>query len=67
MKVKSVAYSMLRVVRQYENDRVEITVELEKGDKLADVVAKVKADCDTAIKAKAAPTCTCTNHPWGCR
>ncbi len=50
MKVKQITYSTLRVTRQHENDRVEFTVELEKGDKVTDVVEKVKEMCATALK-----------------
>jgi hypothetical protein len=50
MKVKTVTYATLRVTKAYENDRVEVTIELEKGDKPSDVVRKAKKFCLGALK-----------------
>lgn len=50
MKVKSITYATLRVTKAYENDRVEVTIELEKGDKAGDVVRKAKKFCMAALK-----------------
>ena len=49
MKVTQLSYSMLRVKAQYENDRVEVTVELNKGDSVSDAVHEAKAICAAAI------------------
>lgn len=49
MKVKSITYSMLRVTKPYENDRVEFTVELGPKDSAADVVARLKRACMVAL------------------
>ena len=49
MKIKQVSYSMLRVKAQYENDRVEVIVELDKGDTVEDAVHEAKAICAAAI------------------
>lgn len=52
MQVKAVSYSMLRATKSYENDRVEVTIELDKKDKLGDVVRKAKKICDAALRSK---------------
>lgn len=67
MKIKSVAYSMLRVVAQFENDRVEITVELDKDDKLETIIPKLKQSCEQALKQRSARYCECGNTelPFG--
>lgn len=51
MKIKTLGYSSLRVTRQFENDRAEVVIEIEKGDKLGDVVREAKRICDAALRA----------------
>ena len=43
MKPKSVTYAKLKNLGNYENERIEITLEVEDGEKAADVleIAKV--------------------------
>lgn len=50
MRVKSITYAMLRVQRQFENDRVEATVELEAGDTIAEAIAEAKRVCTLALR-----------------
>lgn len=52
MKVTKVTYAMLRVTKAYENDRAEITVELdeEAGDTVAKAVKHAKRLCEKALK-----------------
>ena len=49
MKVKEITYGMLRVKAQYENDRVEVRVELAEGDSVVDAVHEAKAICAAAL------------------
>jgi hypothetical protein len=51
MKVHAVKYGMLRVTAQYENDRFEVEMLVEEGDRLGDVVAEAKAICTAALSA----------------
>lgn len=51
MKVHTVKYGMLRVHAQFENDRVEVEMIVEDGDKLSDVVKEAKAICTAALQA----------------
>jgi hypothetical protein len=49
MQVKAVTYAMLRKTEPFENDRVEVTIEVQKGDKLGDVVREAKRVCYAAL------------------
>jgi len=49
MKVKTIAYAMLRKTDQFENDRAEVTIELEGGDDVAEAVKRVKRVCEKAL------------------
>ena len=49
MKVKTVTYSMLRVTNLFENDRVEVTVELDTGDTAAKALAYARRECKKAL------------------
>ena len=51
MKVTQVTYGMLRVTRQYENDRAEVVVQIEEGDNIQAALEKARAECDTALAA----------------
>jgi hypothetical protein len=56
MKVKEITYSMLRKTDPFENDRVEVTIELKAGEKVESVVKKAKELCVAALKQK---ICVC--------
>lgn len=49
MKIKTLLYAMLRKTNQYENDRAEVTVEIEDGDDMDVVVADAKATCEAML------------------
>lgn len=49
MKIKTLTYAMLRQTKQFENDRVEVTVELGANDKVSDAVKEAKAVCEKAL------------------
>lgn len=50
MKIKTITYGMLRKTEQYENDRAEVTLELEPGDDdFGPVVDRAKALCELAL------------------
>lgn len=49
MKVKTVTYAMLRVTKQFENDRVEVTIELDAKDKPQDAAELAKRECLAAL------------------
>lgn len=51
MKVIAVTYSMLRVTKQFENDRAEVTVQLEDGDNPALSLEKARSICDESLAA----------------
>lgn len=51
LRVTQVAYSMLRVTKQYENDRVEITVEVPANEDFDFAVQWCKAACEAALQA----------------
>lgn len=50
MTVKTVTYSMLRVTKQYENDKIEVSIELAKGDDVATAIRKAKDLCRRGLK-----------------
>ena len=52
MKIKTVSYSMLRKTSNYENDRAEVVVELEKGDTFESATLRAKQLCETALVLK---------------
>lgn len=52
MKIKTVSYAMLRVTRQFENDRVEVVIELDPKDKIDEVFRRAKAECLLALNTK---------------
>lgn len=54
MRVKSITYAMLRVQRQFENDRVEATVELEAGDTIEGAIGEAKRVCTLALQQRPA-------------
>jgi hypothetical protein len=50
MRIKTISYAMLRVTGQYENDRVEVTVELEdEFDNVGKAVKLARAACEKAL------------------
>ncbi len=51
MKVKTVTYSVLRVTKVFENDRAEVTIELEPGDTAAQALARARKECKKALNA----------------
>ncbi len=51
MKVRSISYSMLRKTTTYENDRAEVTLELELGDSFESAVERAKELCTEALSA----------------
>lgn len=51
MKVTEVSYSMLRVTKQFENDRVEITIQLEEGDSPSKSLETARLLCDENLAA----------------
>ena len=51
MKVTEVSYSMLRVTRQFENDRVEVTIQLEEGDSPSKSLETARLLCDENLAA----------------
>lgn len=51
MKITEVTYSMLRVTKQFENDRAEVTVQLEEGDSPALSLEKARSICDESLAA----------------
>ncbi len=50
MKVKQISYSMLRVTKQFENDRVEVVIELGPKDEVADAVKEAKRLCEKSLQ-----------------
>lgn len=53
MRVKSVKFAMLRVTKQFENDRAECEVELGPKDKVEEAYALAMAYCEYALDARA--------------
>jgi hypothetical protein len=51
MKITEVSYSMLRVTKQFENDRVEVTIQLEEGDSPSVSIEKARMLCDESLAA----------------
>lgn len=51
MKVQAIKYAMLRKTEEFENDRVEVTVELERGDAVGDAVREAKRICEAALQS----------------
>jgi hypothetical protein len=51
MKITEVSYSMLRVTKQFENDRVEVSIQLEDGDSPALSIEKARQLCDESLAA----------------
>lgn len=49
MRVKEISYAMLRVTKAYENDRVEVTVEINEGEEVGDAVKLAKNACKRAL------------------
>lgn len=49
MKVRSITYSMLRVTGPYENDRVEVTVELGARDTVDAATLYAREECARAL------------------
>jgi hypothetical protein len=49
MKIKTVTYSMLRVTKQFENDRAEVTVELGPNDDPGKAFDAAKKECLAAL------------------
>jgi hypothetical protein len=58
MKIKTIAYAMLRSTALYENDRVEVIVEVDEKDNLGDVVRRAKRVCEAALKTDPKPVAT---------
>lgn len=56
MKIKTITYAMLRSTAQYENDRVEVTMEVDEKDSLGDVVRRAKRVCQAALATEATPS-----------
>lgn len=56
MKIKTLTYAMLRSTAQYENDRVEVTMEVDEKDNLGDVVRRAKRVCAAALVVEATPS-----------
>lgn len=58
MRIRSVSYSMLRITKQFENDRVEVSVEVAEGDSVRDAVRLAKRTCEEALAqpSKRAPS-----------
>lgn len=52
MKIKTISYSMLRVTKQYENDRAEVTVELNEGDDPGEAVKMARDVCEKALATR---------------
>lgn len=52
MKVKAITYAMLRKTEPFENDRAEVTIEVDADDKLGDVVREAKRICAAALGAE---------------
>lgn len=52
MRVTKVTYAMLRVTKAYENDRAEVTIELDEaaGDSVATAFKHAKKLCEKALK-----------------
>jgi hypothetical protein len=55
MRVRTITYAMLRQGRQFENDRAEVTIDLDPGDVLLDVIDEAKRVCRLALDAPANP------------
>lgn len=49
MKIKTVTFAMLRVTKQYENDRAEVTVELGPNDDPQKAFDLAKRECLVAL------------------
>ncbi len=49
MKVTEVKYSMLRVTKQFENDRTEVVIQLEEGDDTQAALEEARKQCDIAL------------------
>lgn len=49
MKIVKVTYGMLRVTKPYENDRVEVEIELGHDDSFEDAVKEAKRLCTGAL------------------
>lgn len=54
MKIKSVRYEMLRVTKQYENDKACVEVELQDGDDLPNAIIMAKTAAHAALSAPVA-------------
>lgn len=52
MKVQAIKYAMLRKTDEFENDRCEVTIELETGDLVGDAVREAKVICEAALQAE---------------
>lgn len=51
-KLKTIGYSMLRKTELYENDRAEVTLELDPGDSLESATDQAKACCEIMLGRK---------------
>lgn len=51
MKVTQVEYGMLRVTKQFENDRATVTVQLEEGDTPEAAIEYARKLCDEQLAA----------------
>ncbi len=49
MKITQVSYQMLRVTKQFENDRAEVVIQLDEGDNVQEALEKARLECDTAL------------------
>lgn len=51
MKTIQVAYAMVCVTKQFENDRAEVVIQLEEGDSPAVALEKARSICDESLAA----------------
>lgn len=64
MRIKTVTYAMTRTTQRYENDRVEITVELGPRDTEEGAFRAAKEACERAL---ALPKVAEVKRPYGYR
>lgn len=55
MKIKTITYRMLRVTEQFENDAVEVTVQLNANEDEGEAVRMAKSTCEKALATRDNP------------
>jgi hypothetical protein len=53
MRITTITYAMLRKTDTYENDRAEVTVEINEGESLGEAVKLAKRACERALVTSA--------------